>query len=474
MAGEAATLSGSVRVAKAGTPGSPVEGARVVLYQSLRDSRGRDSVGARLDSALTGARGEYGFARVDTGRVRIWASKAGYPHLNGSGYAAVPRDTGRYTVDIVFPDTTPGQLRVSVARDSLGGKGLAGATLVLGGFGDEPKDTVKTDADGRYTFASLFPTTYTLTVEAEGFEGSYLYASYASPTVPPGGTDSVGFILWPKNAKGPIAGNVAKASDGSAVPGAKVTASLTANGADYFTPITAITGPDGSYGLEGVPALPNITLTVEATGYQPAVAAGFPVVYGRTRAADFLLVPATEIGDGLGSVSGIAADTAFNPLAGARITLDSGWSAGPGQSRFAFDTDSKGRFVFPKVSAGEYRVSASRNGYQYSQANTLRVTPDRTLVLYLSLRKAPIIGITARASGGSRLHAGPAGGMVLESPALPVAGRVRAYDIRGALRFSRTLPAGATRLEIPWSGRAGYIVFERGREFRRWAVPAAP
>jgi hypothetical protein len=262
-----------------------------------------------------------------------------------------------------------------------------------------------------------------------------------------------------------------KAADGGPVSGAKAILSRVVDGVDSFPKDTATSDAAGNYTFGNVPALPGFAITVQAEGYQTAAATGLAVAYAHTLRADFPLVPATQIGSGPGSVAGFVTDSAQGALAGARIILDSAGS--DGRSRLASQTDAQGRFVFPKVNAGDYRLSVSRDGYMPLEIVGLSVSPDRTLVERLALRKAPINGLLARTREAMRLRAGPAGRLILTAPAGPVAGRVRVYDARGTLRFSGTLLPGAARLEIPWaSGRTGYVVVERAGEVHRFRFPA--
>lgn len=478
IGGKAATVSGTVRAtAAAGATGTPIEGAKVVLIKVAVGGGAGGGVQTRLDSVNTDAQGAFSFAEVDTGVALLSAVKEGYQ--NGSGYANVASDTGHYSVNITLrppADTTPGKLKGTVRAGSAQGTPIANATVVVsrtGGGGGAAPDTVKTDAQGGFAIESLPPAGYSVRASAAGYQNGT-----ANATVRAKDSTEVTVVLLPENASGTLAGKVTKASDGSAVSGAKVIVSRSGGGAGAgaFQPDTVTTGSDGAYKIDSVPAQQGYTLTVKAEGYQTAVATGITVTYDQTRETDFLLVPAVAGDTAHGSVAGVVTDSAHKALAGVRIILSSGFGGGGGGAQTAdtVETDAQGRFVIPNLPIGSYRLSASLSGYQAASQNALTVAVGQTAVANLSLRKSTAIMAVARSSGGMRLQAGAAGRMVLEAPAMGLPGRVRAYDARGALRFSGALPAGATRMEIPWArGRTGFVVVERAGGIYRLSAAAA-
>jgi hypothetical protein len=471
--GNAATLSGTVRLnAAPGVTGASVEDVHVLLFKLVRKGNGDDSIHSALGERTTDAQGAFSFTRLDTGRVMLSALKEGYEPEEK--VVSLPQDTGHYIAGILFPDTTPGRLKVTVLEGSEHGKGLAGATIVLMRKAASA-DTVKADANGEYTFTDLLPGIHTVKVRAEGFQWINRLPDYVNVTVYPRYTTTERIVLWPANASGSIAGKAVKVSDGSAVSGAKISVSRSADSGNALILDTVITGSDGAYRIENLPAWKAYSVMAQADGYQTVVTYDFSVDYRQAFKADFLLLPATASDSRMGSVTGVVTDSARNGLAGAFIKLDSGWSKAEGQPTLTVESDGQGRFVFPKVNRGQYRITASRAGYGTEEKSFLAVYIGQSVGAYMTLRKTPILGMAAKSSTGMRLYAGPAGRMVLEVPVMPVAGRVRVYDVRGALRFFKGLPAGASRLDIPWArGRPGYVVFERGGKFRRWAAPAMP
>jgi len=100
-------------------------------------------------------------------------------------------------------------------------------------------------------------------------------------------------------------------------------------------------------------------------------------------AAAALLTPWAAPAADLGSVRGVVHDASHHPLAGAHVELharSSGWS----QSAL---TGGDGEFAFPAVPLGDYRLSASRNGFATS-ALSLTVVSGAAPVTHLQLASA--------------------------------------------------------------------------------------
>ena len=104
----------------------------------------------------------------------------------------------------------------------------------------------------------------------------------------------------------------------------------------------------------------------------------------------------------------------------------------------------------------------------------MTVSVGQTSIANVTLLPPTAIRAISSASGAMRLYAGAAGRLVLELPKSPLAGRVRVYDVRGAILFAGAVPEGMTRMEIPWTaGRSGYMVIERGGEIHRLTIAPA-
>jgi hypothetical protein len=485
MSGWAATVSGSVSLE--GAPGeafSPVQGASIVAYRMNSRHQLDTARGARLDSVLSDADGAYAIAGLDTGRILLEARMQGYIFANPRTYLTLPEEAGHYVVNFTFRDTAHGDIKVTVVRDSLKGRPLAGAKAYLVAWQDDGSNREKlvdsgyTDADGRLAFAGRLPGLYAVSVLAEGFIGSDDTPGTARVVLQRLKTVSLSFVLWPEDAEGVISGTVAKASDGKAIPRAKLVLST------YYWPPTLTVAPmdsstsasDGSYAFKGVPVQRDLMLTVKAAGYLTARAEYLTAGYNRTLPAPVFLFPANPSGTGGAAAAGVVTDTAGRGLAGVRAVYVPVYDFEE-ELRDTVVTDAEGRFFFPKVQTSKSYISVSKAGYlEESSEYSFHVLEGYSQMVYFTLKKERTTSAVAKAFREAlRLHRGPAGSIILEAPARQVATLVRVYDIRGAVRFGASLPAGATRLEFPWArGRAGYVVVKCGKEFHRLAAPLVP
>jgi hypothetical protein len=476
----AATVYGIVTLAgDVSDPVTPASGVSVVAYKMLTDQSGRDSSrGPRLDSVLTGADGAYTLSHLNTGRIYLEAGMKGYILAKPRYTGTLLSDTGRYIVNFLFKDTARSVVKVRVVRDSAQGRPLAGVTLIMTGTCDtgatycDSRDTVKTDANGEYAF-KVAPGSQEMWAKLEGFKypfdqgGTVLNLKRLE-------SRQILLVLWPEGATGSIAGKVAKASDGSAVSRAKVILTRYISSPDgKFVPVDSTTsGSDGSYKFSNVPAVQGYGLTVISDGYQTLIAEYFDVYFARTFQAPIPLYPALARADTVGSVAGIVSDTAGNALAGARVVyIDYGKPKGD-----TVESDPKGRFYFPGVDGLTGVLRISRPGYKEQSSSQLLVYSRQTRFVFVTMQSSPTTAAAAQAGKQTlRWRSGMGGGIILEVPPMALTGNVRVYDLRGSIRFSCTLRAGATRLEIPWSvRRTGYVVVQRGTEFLRAAVSPGP
>lgn len=476
MAAGAATVTGTVRTGGQGGQGgggTPVEGAKVVLIGL--GGQGGGGLQTRLDSTTTDAQGKYTFAKATTGFRQLQASKTGL--ANGNGATNVANDTGTYTVNInmpAAPRTGPGKVMGTVRRGSATGAPIAGATVVLargfGGTGGAQPDTLKTDAQGKYSFDSVAAAIYTVRVTMTGYQ-----PGNDNVTVPAGDTAVSDFELMPLNAAGSVGGKVTKASDGSAVANAQVILSRGGGGqGGGMRPDTVQTNAQGVYSFDSVGVQTNYVVTVKAAGFQTAINQNVDVALDIKTAADFALIAA--VADTThGSITGTVTDAAHKALANARVIL-ARTTGGGGQQGTPVDTvqtDAQGKFTFPSVTEGNnYRLTVSLTGYQTATDANVDVVAGQSAVANFALASSSGIRALAGSAQGMRLRALGAGRILLELPASAASGRVILYDAAGQRAFEGLLPAGATSMEIPSRGGMGYVVVERdGRMDRRTLNP---
>lgn len=155
-------------------------------------------------------------------------------------------------------------------------------------------------------------------------------------------------------ATGVIIGNVVDAVSFTGIAGATV-----------FTDIggySTVTGPDGSFVLEA--AAGSYTLIVEATGYAPSTQP-VTVEAGVATQVVFSLQSTTPPGGG-SVVFGFVNDENDDALAGVTVTLDGA------EYSDSVVTDEDGAFQFSNLSAGEYTLTAEKEGFQiYTQSISL-------------------------------------------------------------------------------------------------------
>jgi hypothetical protein len=162
---------------------------------------------------------------------------------------------------------------------------IAGATVTVSGT----VYAATTQGDGRYEITDVTPGTYTVNVTATGYDPG----TRAGVVVAPEAVTVVDFDLTPRaidpgEDAGTIAGIVSDATSQHPIAGATVTVSGTA--------YAATTGADGRYEITDVTPS-TYTLTVTATGYDPATRAGVVVTADEVTVVDLDLAPSAQVFD---------------------------------------------------------------------------------------------------------------------------------------------------------------------------------
>src|SRR5690606_7265646 len=148
------------------------------------------------------------------------------------------------------------------------GTPVPGAKVVLaigGGGGGARLDSTTTGETGAYTFTTDSTGTRQILVSAEGYVSGSAFVNIASDT----GTYTANITINPPLPPGSIAGKVSKASDSSALQGARVILSrFGGGGGGGFTPDTAVTDAEGAYAFDSIPVNSGYSLAVSLDGYQ--------------------------------------------------------------------------------------------------------------------------------------------------------------------------------------------------------------
>lgn len=172
-------------------------------------------------------------------------------------------------------------------------------------------------------------------------------------------------------AGGRIAGNVT--SDDAAVVGATVTV---ASGPGDTAGMTATTGEAGGFELEGLPA-GEYALTVTAPGYIDAHKNGIAVADGETTEVVIVLCPNGETS---GAVAGLVRSAAAEPLAEARITIESGPT-----TNLSSRSSIAGQFRMSGLLPGVYALKATLEGYEPQTIENVEIVAGQTTQVDFSL-----------------------------------------------------------------------------------------
>jgi hypothetical protein len=475
LASGAATLSGTVRVATGGgAQGAPIADATVIL------SSVGGGGGQALDTATTNAQGQYTFANITTGFRTVVASKAGYN--DGAAFANVAQANGEYTANITMSATggggggETGTVSGTVRAAAANGQGalIEGALLVLsraaGGGAAAFIDSTRTNAQGQYRFDSVpAVNNFTMLVRAAGYNN----ATNNNIDVDAGDTTTANFSLTavPGPARpGSISGTVRNAADNAVVAGATVVLSRSGIGGGRVD--SAKTDADGRYAFDSVAANTNYVVTVTAAGFQTAVNSDVDVVANQTATVDFRLVASGPITT-RGSIIGTVTDNLKKPVAKARVILSRSGVGGGSGAVDTVETDASGDFAFDSVAALQnYTVTVSAAGFQTATNNNVDVVAGQAVVADFFL--VPSVGVLRDGAFASAFRLSDAkGSLSVEFAASPWAGRLSAYDLRGALAFSGSVPAGATAATLPGKAGIRFLVLERGSLSERLAVQPA-
>lgn len=266
-----------------------------------------------------------------------------------------------------------------VAWSTEGGAGLPGQ-------GESGGHYAFTDAGGVYTFSDLAAGEYRVFCGKVGY-----YLTDAVATVVEGGTTTLDFALQPK-VFGSVSGVVVDAVTGQPIVGARV--GLRPVGGDVGPGgpggggfwLNAVTGPDGSYLIERIPA-GDYQAGASGHGYYPSDHVSITVIDGETTVADFALEPLS-----FGRVEGLVTDAASgSPIAGAHVALlrvGPGFeSASGGGGLFWLHAVSgdNGGYTIENVPADDYEARVWAFGYFPSAPIPVTVVEDETTVVDFEL-----------------------------------------------------------------------------------------
>jgi len=285
------------------------------------------------------------------------------------------------------------------------GNPVEGAVLRLSRLGDALNPSARSDSEGTFEFTRIGKGEYILFVKAEGF------APKIATKIKPG--DSPHEILL--EPLGTISGKVLNANDRKPVPGARVRAERTGEEEDPLLSAMrmaqamggktreVVSGPDGSFTLEGVePGNLEVTATLE--GFAPG------------KVTDIVLEPGGEVtgvtilvGGGI-SVSGTVLDPDGGPVPGAKVWLVPLRQnavakvmsvAVPGfnpQGAVSAYTEEDGLFTLKDLTVDTYEIYAVHTDFCPSDPMTIELDTDMT-DLALRLREGGTLTIRVLRKG---------------------------------------------------------------------------
>ena len=317
--------------------------AGAVFKGKIYDAKGAGLAGVKITAdkggdlvtQISDFGGSYAFA-LGAGTYTLGFSKTGYRTLSrplqlGLGDNAAGADTLAASVGRV------------AGRALADGAGLAGALVSLTGLSPEAGGGLFiTDADGRFAGDNLPAGNYALTASADGYSDGTL----ASLTVTASGLSSAEISLIAN--RGILTGTVA--SGGAAAGNVSVVANA------YGVSRSAVTGADGKYRIEKLPAGVYSLSAIQA-GFTPDKAyAGQALAAGATLAGlDFNL--AKNVGSLSGTVSGAASAT------GIKIAI-----VGKSGARGYAVCDGSGKYAIASLPADTYTLSLTAPGYKLAGA----------------------------------------------------------------------------------------------------------
>jgi protocatechuate 3,4-dioxygenase beta subunit len=318
----------------------------------------------------TDAFGKFSLTNIAPGTYTIEFSKANYTTLT-QGVFIQPG-----TITILNPvlAAIPGALQGTVTSSE--GPAVSGGQVLLSDSLGTVIAQTMTSPSGAYTFASIIPGHYTLTVSADGFQSATV-----GKNIPSNQTTTENFVLLPNpgivtgtitGSGAPLAGALVEALSGTGI----AVVSDTTDGAGQFS-INRLA--PGSYRLR-----------VSAPSFQTFVV-GFSAGAGQTTAVDVNLLPDP------GSITGNVTDQETGAvLAGTSLKIVNS----SGITDASVTTDGNGQYVVDSLAPGYYVITFSSDGHGTKTVGAY-VQSDSVTTLEVSLRRQTGVLTGAVSSGGA-------------------------------------------------------------------------
>jgi large repetitive protein len=303
-----------------------------------------------IATTQSNANGFYSFTNVTPGNYTVQASRVNY--VTGTESVTASSGVSR-TVNIALapqPSTISGNVS--------NGGAITNATVIvtnnLGAF----VDSTTTDAAGNYTFPTVTPGSYNITVTAPGFQ-----SQTASVITEPNQASIVNFVL--QMNPGTITGTIRNTTNNMAIPFATV--ELSTSSGVFISSTTA----DGG----GVYTFPNLApgnyqVRAFATNFGTNIVAS-TVTAGSITTTDIFLEPNP------GSIQGTVRDSdTLVGIADATVQVVNSQSVVIATTR----TDSNGQYTVGNLLPDSYTLIFSANGYSNETVGAVVTSNDITFV----------------------------------------------------------------------------------------------
>ena len=276
---------------------------------------------------------------------------------DGSGSGAAP--AGALAKDGPLPAGV-GATVTGTVRGKSDGQGIGRITVVAlrhGRDGLVVVSSAATQADGTYTMSGVFPGTYLLRVEADGYDTAWYPAAKtekaAQEVTATGQEITSGADLTVVGHDATLSGNVVTGDPEDDVE-VKVTARPSWSGADPELSYETTADASGAYTFADLPAPGTYELTFAAEGYQPTTTTE-RVLGGQERFALDV-----RLGAGTGSIAGTVTD-GTNPLGGVTVTTT---IDGKAVTVGTPTVGQVGAFVVPNLpTPGTYVLTFTKDGF---------------------------------------------------------------------------------------------------------------
>jgi len=333
---------------------TPIGGARVDLT---------GGAGVPSQSTTTDESGFYSFSNLNTGRIRLAVTRAGY--YNESRQLSVTQGRS-ITADFALRLRASQLATLSGVVSDTTGTAIRGAVVTLsGGVSSGMRDT--TDSRGRYSITRVIPDTYTVSVTAAGFVSS-------TPTtviLEQDESEVLNVTLTSVGASTAGITGLVVDGDGQPIVGARV--AITGG------PVTGRSDTTDATGLYEILSLPagTYTLRASATGFAPQTRTT-SIVVDTTTQLDFTLTD--QANQLLGSITGRVTQSDGTAISDVIVKVTAGPSTGQ-----SVRSDDQGDYGVPDLPEGTYTLTFTHSGYSTSTVTGIEVIAGRTTTLDVML-----------------------------------------------------------------------------------------